>query len=334
MATNSYGSAAGANALTNEQRTFYNLDLIKRLLPYLPMIAEGQKRTIPRRTGGFGSGQIQWRKVAALATATTPLTEGVPPTAKDLSVTTVTANLSQYGDIVKLTDVLVGASIDDMAREAQSVLAEQAGQTLHALTMTELKSNSVSQIANGKANQAALTAYDVLTAYEIKKAVRTLHNAKAPRFPDGFYHGLLHPNQVFDLSNDPEWIDLTNQSGGSADMSGPSAIKYGANGFVGQFHNTRFRMSTEVPTHSTNANAYGALVYGPDWFGICDFVGMTLPTISPDTNLGVTVDYIPPSQKEKTDLLGQYGVAGWLVAFVAKILDSSRAVVVWTGVTA
>lgn len=331
MSTNTYTSA-GANQLSNEGQIYYRLDLIKRLLPFLPMFAEGQKRTVPKRSGGFTSGQIHWRKVAALATATTPLTEGVPPDAKSLSVTTVTANLSQYGDIVKLTDVLVGASIDDMAREAQDVLGEQAGQTLHALLITELKNNTVTQIANGRAARTDLLATDVLNAYEVKKAVRTLHKAKVKRFGDGLYHGLISPDQLFDLSNDDEWIDVTTNSAGAA--GAPSMVQYAHMGFVGKFHNVLFKMSTDCPAYTTTASTHGALIYGPDWFGLSDFVGMTMGDINASTNMGVSVKYISPQTDSKEDPLNQYGVAGWLVAFVAKILDNSKGVLLHTGYTA
>lgn len=331
MATNTYGSASG-NQLTNEGRIYYRLDLIKRLLPYIPMLSEGQKRSVPKRSGGFSSGQIHWRQIAALATATTPLIEGVPPTAKSLSVTTVTANLSQYGDIVKLTDVLVGASIDDMAMEAQDVLAEQAGQTLHALLITELKNNTTTQIANGRAARTDLLATDVVNAYEVKKAVRTLHRNKVRRFPDGFYHGLLHPDNVFDLSNDDEWVDVTTNSGPSTN-GGPSMIQYANAGFVGKFHNVLWKMSTDAPAY-TSPSTYAGLVYGPDWFGLADFVGQTIGSVDAESNLGVDVKYIPPETESKEDPLNQFGVAGWKVAFVAKVLDNAKGVLLHAGSTA
>jgi len=332
LATNTYGSV-GENQLTNEARTFYRLDLIKRLLPFLPMFADGQKKTVPAHTGGFGSGQIQWRKFASLAAATTPLTEGVPPVGDNLSISTVTANLSQYGKLLKITDIAANAGIDDVARESKNLLAENAGQSLHQLLITELKNATGTQIANGRAARTDLVATDILNAYEIKKAVRTLHNNKAPRFPDGCYHGLLHPNQVFDLSNDDEWIDVTTQSGGGARDNGPSMLQYGQMGFVGKFHNTLFKMSTDTPSY-TGPTSYGALIYGPDFYAMCDFVGMTMNDVNPQSNLGMDVTYIPPGVKDKQDPFGQYGVAGWFCAFVAKILDDGRAVLLHTGATA
>lgn len=331
---NTYAAVGGENQLSNEGRIFYRMDLIQRLLPFLPMLAEGQKRTVPGRSGGWTSNQIQWRQFASLSLATTPLTEGVPPTGKNLSVSTVSANLSQYGDIVKVTDVLVGASIDDVAREAQDLLAEQAGQTLHALLMTELKNNTTTQIANGKAARTDLLVGDVINAYEIKKAVRTLHRNKVPRFPDGFYHGLLHPDSVFDLSNDSEWIDVTTMGGmGGESRGAPSLVQYAERGYVGKFHNVLFRMSTDAPQYST-PTSFGALIFGPNWFGLADFVGMTMKDINAESGRGIDVSYIPPTTREKVDPLGQFGIAGWKVAFVAKILDNARAVILHHGATA
>jgi hypothetical protein len=44
---------------------------------------------------------------------------------------------------------------------------------------------------------------------EVKKAVRTLRRNHAKVFPDGFYHGIVHTDVVFDLTNDmTHWVDV------------------------------------------------------------------------------------------------------------------------------
>lgn len=332
MALNTFNSTSGgANKLTNEQRTWYSLMLIKRLLPRLVMFQDAQLKTIPGNQGGFQSASLQWRKFSALSVATTPLTEGVAPTPGSLTVSTVTSNLAQYGATVSMTDVLLGASIDDVMREAQDLLAEQAGQTLHQIVIAELKNSTNAQYANGKAARTDLVSTDVITSTEIKKAVRTLSTNKAPRYPDGYYHGLISPSVAFDLAADEDWHDLAINWGGESKSGGPDMIGGMAlDGFIGSIHGVRFRMSTEAPSYTT-PTTYGTFIYGPDWFGMFDFPKQTVGSINPQTNMGMDVSVLGLNDRDKSDPLGQTAIAGWKVAFATKILDDARGVLVHTG---
>ena len=88
--------------LTAENQTFYDRTLLERCVPNLTFYEDALKKKIP---AGKGT-SIEWRKFGALAAATTPLTEGTTPSGSDLSITAITKSLSQYGDFVKLSDVL------------------------------------------------------------------------------------------------------------------------------------------------------------------------------------------------------------------------------------
>jgi N4-gp56 family major capsid protein len=80
--------------LTAQQRSFYEMTLLERLLPERVMLDQGLKASIPKHQGL----QAQWRFWASLALATTPLTEGSPPSDSALSITTVTATIAQILD--------------------------------------------------------------------------------------------------------------------------------------------------------------------------------------------------------------------------------------------
>lgn len=80
-------------ALAAEAKTFYDRQLLERALPSLVHAEFAQKRPLARRQGKT----IEFRKFAALAPATTPLTEGVTPSGNSLSVSAITASINQYG---------------------------------------------------------------------------------------------------------------------------------------------------------------------------------------------------------------------------------------------
>ena len=70
------------DGLSAEMKTFYDMTLIDEASSNLVHDQFGQKRPIPKN----GGKTIEFRKFAPLAKATTPLTEGVTPDGKSLSV--------------------------------------------------------------------------------------------------------------------------------------------------------------------------------------------------------------------------------------------------------
>ena len=128
----------GSSALSAEMKTFYDMTLIDEAQSNLVHDQFGQKRPIPAN----GGKTIEFRKFAPLAKATTPLTEGVTPDGKSLSVTTITATVAQYGDFVTQTDILELTSLDNTILEATKLLGRQAGLTLDTIVRNVLQSGT------------------------------------------------------------------------------------------------------------------------------------------------------------------------------------------------
>lgn len=319
--------------LSNEQRTFYVLTLIKRLLPYLPLFEDAQKMTIPEHTGGFASGQIQFRKFNALTVPDSPtaLAEGVAPNDQSLTVSTVTTYLRQYGGWIKVSDIAATASIDQVMTQAMEVLGESAGQTLHRLIVNELNSGAGTTVRPaGETADSALTSAHILNSTVIKRAVRTLRAANVPTFSDGRYHAVIHPYQAYDLQSDSQWRNVAEYVGGKAQGSGPNILT----GEIGEIHGVRFRESTHLPTStggSGGASVYSAFMYGPDAYGVFDFKSQAVGNINAETNRGISIHMEPVNKPTKDDPLGQYGFVSWKAAFAVKTIDSNRLIRIATG---
>ena len=114
------------SSLTNEAKTFYDLKLLERALPELVHSQFGQSRPIPPNEGV----NINFRKFASLPAATTALTEGTPPSATTLTISTVAATVSQYGAVVDGSDLVSTQSIDNVLTEVAELLGENMGNTL------------------------------------------------------------------------------------------------------------------------------------------------------------------------------------------------------------
>ena len=325
------------NLVDSQQRLIHILTLIKRTLPYLPLWEDAEKvMSIANHQGGFGAaGLISWRKFNALTVSTTPLTEGTTPDGLNIDVATVTDSLDQYGDWIKISDIAATAGIDDVMKEAMDLLAENAGQKLHKVIMNALTGGDVTEIVYGGAASAAnqLTAADVLTSTVIKKAVRFLRNGNVQPYPDGYYRGVIHPYQAYDLMNDPLWQDISKYNGGSANGGGLNLIS----GEIGRIHGVRFRESTTVLSDTSGASSaatYSAFVYGPHSFGVFDLKSQAVNNIDSETNRGITIHSIPVNTPTKDDPLGLFGLVGWKASFAAKVYDATRIVRLRTGATA
>lgn len=336
-------TGAGNNNLSQQQKIFYEGMLIKHLLPFLTFVNEGQRGTVPRLAGGWSTNSIQWRKrlpITLNSGHTTALTEGVPPNFTDVTWQTVTTQLAQYGAALKHSDIISHAGIDDNVAQFSEALGELAGLVINTLVTNELSNGTnvqYSTVASASAARVnvstgdliALAGADTTGLAEIRKAVRTLELAYVPKYPDGYYHAIVHVRQSYDLRANAVWQVLNGTSGYE-----------GQGGMVttdlGRVHGVKFQVSAVSPIYTGLAeggiDAYGAFFFGPDAFGTRDFAPWKVPTIDQATGKGISIMYVPADQPSRDDPLGQFGTMGYKFAFVVKMLDNARMVRLETAV--
>ena len=200
----------GMTGLSAEMKTFYDMALIDEAQANLVHDQFGQKRPIPANGGKI----IEFRKFAPLAKATTPLTEGVTPDGKQLSVSTVSAAVSQYGDYITQSDMLELTALDNTILESAKLLGRQAGATLDTVVRNVMHSGTnviyaekvTSSGVTEVKSRAALDSDCAITVELIQRAVAKLRAQNAPTI-NGKYVGISHPYVAYDLMRDPEWVD-------------------------------------------------------------------------------------------------------------------------------
>lgn len=200
----------GMTGLSAEMKTFYDMALIDEAQANLVHDQFGQKRPIPANGGKI----IEFRKFAPLAKATTPLTEGVTPDGKQLSVSTVSAAVSQYGDYITQSDMLELTALDNTILESAKLLGRQAGATLDTVVRNVMHSGTnviyaekvTSSGVTEVKSRAALDSDCAITVELIQRAVAKLRAQNAPTI-NGKYVGIIHPYVAYDLIRDPEWVD-------------------------------------------------------------------------------------------------------------------------------
>ena len=289
-----------SDGLTPEMKTFYDMTLIDEAGANLVHDQFGQRRPIPANGGKI----IEFRKFASLPKATTPLTEGVTPDGKSLTVTSVTATVNQYGDYITQSDVLELTALDNTILETTKILGRQAGLTLDTVVRNVLQSGTnvtycpkvVDGVETEITSRSGLTQGCQLTVDVVMQVVAKLRAQNAPTF-DGSYVAIIHPYVAYDLMRDPEWID---------------AHKYAQpenlfTGEIGQIAGVRFVQTTEAKIY--DGGIFGTLFLGADAYGITEVTGGGLQTIVKQKGSAGTADP-----------LDQRSSVGWKAMRTAELL--------------
>ena len=286
--------------LSAEMKTFYDMTLIDEAEANLVHDQFGQKRPIPAN----GGKTIEFRKFAPLAKAVTPLTEGVTPEGKALTVSTITSTVNQYGDYITQSDVLELTALDNTILEATKLLGRQAGLTLDTIVRNVLQSGTnvtycpkiASGVETAVTSRANLDTTSQLTVKVIQQVVAKLRAQNAPTI-GGKYIAIIHPYVAYDLMRDPEWVD---------------AHKYATpenlyEGEIGEVAGVRFVQTSEAKIYS--GGVFGTLIFGEGAYGVTEVSGGGLQTIVKQKGSAGTADP-----------LDQRSSVGWKALKTAELL--------------
>lgn len=294
--------------LSPEMKTFYDKNLIRLAEPELVHDQFGQKRPIP---GGNGK-TIEFRKFNALPSIPTDmvLTEGITPNGQNYGVTAITATVTQYGGYITLSDMLNLTAYDNQMQEVMKILGSQAGQVSDKITRDILVTGTNVTYAGSATSRydntsplVPLTAADILTIEDIKKAVRKLKRVNAKTI-NGSYVAIVHPDVAYDLMNDSEWIDANQYAGSGAIFQGEIGKMYGVR-FVETTMAKIFKEQGEIPVYAT-------LVLGENAFGVTSI-----------NNGGIETIVKQLGSSGVADPLNQRSSVGWKLNKVAAILEDS-----------
>ena len=183
---------------------YYERSPLENMKPEMVHNRDAQKRTLPEHNGKT----VKFRRFTPFAAITEPLAEGVTPAGQTLTETAFTAMVKPYGGHVELTDEINFYLLDNMHQETAKLLADQAALSLDTISRNALNAGMNVQYANSKTSRGALASTDKLTFAEIKTAVRNLKRKNVKPFADGFYHAIVHPDVVHDLTADTMWVDV------------------------------------------------------------------------------------------------------------------------------
>lgn len=302
-------------------------ELLKRGLPFLVLEKFGQAKSLPDNS----SKVMKFRRFNALDNNPVALTEGVTPASQSLSITDVTATLSQYGGLITISDVIMDTHEDDVLNESTVLLGEQAAQLIEKMRFGVLKAGTNVIYGNGASRSAVNTVISISTQ---RKATRTLKRQNGnpitsivrstPAFGTEAvapgYIGLIHPDLESDVRN----------------LAGfTPAEKYGSitpfENEIGKVEDVRYLSSTVfepflgdankggavgamIPNDVTAANAavYPVLYLAANAYGIVALKGM----------FAVTPMVVNPKPSD-SDPMAQRGHVAWKAMQTCVILNDA-----------
>jgi N4-gp56 family major capsid protein len=269
----------------------------------------------------MGVDTIKFRKYGVLAAQTTPLTEGVTPMGKQLSVTDVTAQIQYYGDYVTLTDKVLLETYDPILTETADILGDQVGDSVDQMMRDIMAAGTTVQYASTAVSTATVTTAMKMNAAESAEAVLTLKlNLAKPIMsrvdPSTGYNtiplrasfvGIAHTRTVADMQKDGLWIPVEKYSNKSDVMPNEA----------GAFPDVRFVETTNAKVIAAalaggGIDVYCTLIFGRDAVAMTRISTLTLQNIVK-----------PLGSAGTADPLNQRSTSGWKLSFVGKILQQA-----------
>lgn len=255
-----------------------------------------------------GTNTLRYIGYGELSTAVQSLSEGTAPTAEALTIAYEEFTCAQAGRLVGISDIALKESPHDLFAVAAERVAFNALMTVDqavGVVIRDYITSPAQILANSRAARANLAqaSSDYLTAAMIRTAVTQLRAANVPTFPDGTYHGIIHPFVAKDIMEETAtagWLDVQKYVSNEMILQGE----------IGRLHGVRFKESNQATyigaTGASSAHIFRTVIYGPGYFAFGDEQSIEAYMVRPGG--------------DHTDPLAQQALVGWKAMWGAKVL--------------
>lgn len=310
-------------------------EMLRHAEPVIVLQKFGMTKEMPKNKADT----VKFRRPIPFTAATTPLVEGVTPTAQKMAYEDVTAVLKQYGRPIEITDVVTDLAEDPVLQDASTLAGEQAALTTEMVTFGVIKAGTSVFYANGSARNAVNTAISLNKQRAVTRALKAQKAMKITRILDGSPNYQTKPIEAAFVA-----VGHTDLEADIRGLSGFVPVaQYGSRQAlseheIGSVEDVRYILSPElapwedaggaagsmVSTGGTSADVYPVLVLGKEAFGCVPLKGAR----------AITPMVLNPGKPSKSDPLGQRGYVSWKAYYTAVILNENWMARLETAVTA
>jgi N4-gp56 family major capsid protein len=332
--------------------------MLKRAMPFLHFEKFGQSYPLPtnstqtakfRRyflsgaTGAAGSGNPA--NAFYIPLATTPLVEGVTPAGSKLANQDYTVTLSQFGDYVTITDVVLDTHTDPVLQQATDILGEQAAVTVETLRFNILKAGTNVFYANNVVGRSTVaTKIDIADQRRVTTGLNRQNAKKISQIVastadyntksvEAAYVAVVHPDLETDIRGMTGFKPVadygTHTSPWEGEIGSCEQVRYISTTVAAPFLGTGVATASAATLRHSDAgtgdkvDVYPVLYFARDAYGIVPLKGknaMTPMVVNPKPAAG--------------DPLAQRGTVGWKLWHGAVILQEAWMARLEVGATA
>ena len=299
---------------TDARQTYFNRKLLATVTEMLQMAPLCTAYSLPKNQGATSI--RMFKRAKAEKDSVKALTEGTPDSNYSrTNLTGIDVALKQYGDKAKISDVASETDLFNQLNIECERMGEACALFVDNLIMEEAVKNATKKLYAGATDFATLKAATASSTTTINCAkvlavAQYLKKMRAPKFAGGYYVGVLTPEQVFDLMQDPDWKTLNvHNRGGKAIYQNE----------VGMIHGVRILETTAGWTESSTEKTfdgegtiYNALFMGKGALGTVDLAG---------GKSAKKPSFIHVRGADKSDPLDQFQTVGWKGYFAQKLLE-------------
>jgi N4-gp56 family major capsid protein len=232
-----------------------------------------------------------------------------------LSYEDVTVALSQYGNVVEITDVVHDLAEDPVLKDASMMCGEQAMETIETLMWGVIRGGTNVVYANGSARNAVNT---VLTLNKQRAITRTLKNNRGKKVTNmlsssvkfnteavaAAYIAFAHTDLEADIRGLAGFTPTEKYGSMQAipyEIGKVEDVRYVLTPVLDSFADAGGTAGSMVSTSGSAADVYPIVYVAKDAYGHVALKGAD----------AITPTIINPGQLDKSDPLGQKGMVGW-----------------------
>lgn len=299
-------------------------DMLSHAEPILVLSKFGQNKPLPKNKADT----VKFRRPIPFALATTPLQEGVTPSARQMQYEDVPVQIKQYGDIVEITDVVHDLSEDPVLKDATMLCGEQAAETIEVLTWSVIQGGTNVFYANGSSRGTVNTKISTTKQRAITRSLKANRGKKITSMVSASPNYSTEPVDAAFIA-----LGHTDLEPDIRDMTGfVPCEKYGSMKAlpyeVGKVEDVRYILSPVLnpilaagsgtlngmtSVGGANVDIYPVIYICKEAFGLVPLKGKG----------AITPSVINPNNPSSADPLGQRGFVGWKTYFEAVILNET-----------
>jgi len=272
-------------------------------------------KPMPRNTAD----NVKFRRAVPFTVSTTPLTEGVTPTAHAIGYADVSVTLAQYGDVTEITDKVADLAEDPVLKDAAMLSGEQAAETLEMVTYGVAKGGT--NVFYDTDADVRNTVNSIITLDRQRKVVRFLKAQRgrpitsmldaSPNYGtsaiEGGYLAFAHTDVEADIRKLAGFVPVAEYGSRKPlcpeECGSVEGVRYLLSPLFTPFINAGGTASTHgvISTGGTSADIYPVMFMAKDALGVVALKGPN----------AITPMIVQPGTPSAGDPLGQRGFISW-----------------------